>query len=180
MNVPSKRYIHAKPTKEDIGAWIATTKNGRKVDCMSKELTDAKRKAIAKYDAANTRQYHMKLNKVRDAEIIQHLDRQPNVQGYLKELIKADLAYERELESAREFAKENEARAEAEVKEMNLTFPGIDGYRDEEACKECKENEHRIIVHWQNGWEVRIDADAKKVLTVVDVLHRGKIKPEDI
>ena len=138
---------------------------------MSKELTDAKRKAIAKYDASNTRQFHLKLNKNTDAEIIQHLDRQQNIQGYLKELINADL----------KSAKENEARAEAELKKMNLTFPGIDGYRDEEACKECLENGHRIIVHWQNGWEVRIDADAQKVLTVVDVLHiRGMLKPEDI
>lgn len=148
---------------------------------MSKDLTDAKRKAIAKYDASNTRQFHLKLNKNTDAEIIQHLDRQQNIQGYLKELIKADLEYCQEIERAKEFAKENEARAEAKVKEMNLTFPGIDGYRDEEACKDCWENGHTIIVHWQNGWEVRIDADAHKVLTVVDVLHiRGKLKPEDI
>lgn len=54
---------------------------------MSKELTDAKRKAIAKYDASNTRQFHLKLNKNTNAKIIQHLDRQPNIQGYIKDCI---------------------------------------------------------------------------------------------
>lgn len=60
---------------------------------MSKELTDAKRKAIKKYDAANTKQYHLKLNMNTDAEIIQHLDMQQNVQGYIKALIKADIGH---------------------------------------------------------------------------------------
>ena len=53
---------------------------------MSKELTPAKRKAIAKYDAANTRQIHLKLNKNTDAEIIAHLEKQKSIQGYIKEI----------------------------------------------------------------------------------------------
>lgn len=58
---------------------------------MSKELTDAKRRAIQKYDAVHTKQYHLKLNTGTDAEIIEHLSKLKNVQGYIKELIKKDL-----------------------------------------------------------------------------------------
>ena len=133
---------------------------------MSKELTDAKRKAIAKYDAANTRQYHMKLNKVTDAEIIQHLDRQPNVQGYLKSLILADLHERDDIEQAMERVEESARKAAEKCAEVNLTFPAEDGYRDEEACKICQEQEHSIYVHRQGPWEVRVDIDAMKVLTV--------------
>ena len=58
---------------------------------MSKELTEAKRRAIRKYDAVKTKQYHLKLNTGTDAEIIEHLSKLTNVQGYIKELIKKDL-----------------------------------------------------------------------------------------
>lgn len=58
---------------------------------MSKQLTDAKREAIKRYDAANTRQYHLKLNKKTDADIIELFDQQDSVQGYIKELVRADI-----------------------------------------------------------------------------------------
>lgn len=58
---------------------------------MGKKLTDAKRRAIQKYDAVNTKQYHLKLNMNKDAEIIEHLSKLDNIQGYIKELIKKDL-----------------------------------------------------------------------------------------
>ena len=58
---------------------------------MSKELTDAKRRAIQKYDSVHTKQYHLKLNTGTDAEIIEHLSKLTNVQGYIKELIKKDI-----------------------------------------------------------------------------------------
>ena len=58
---------------------------------MSKQLTDAKRQAIKRYDAANTRQYHLKLNKKTDADIIERFDQQESVQGYIKELVRADI-----------------------------------------------------------------------------------------
>lgn len=59
---------------------------------MSKTLTDAKRKAIQKYDAVNTKQYHLKLNVKTDADIIERLSGQTNVQGYLKDVIRAEMA----------------------------------------------------------------------------------------
>ena len=58
---------------------------------MSKEITDAKRRAIKKYDAANTKQLHLKLNLKTDADIIEYLGRQESVQGYIKRLIREDM-----------------------------------------------------------------------------------------
>lgn len=45
----------------------------------------------AEYDKANTQRVSIKLNKMHDADIINHLDRQPNKQGYIKALIRADM-----------------------------------------------------------------------------------------
>ena len=53
--------------------------------------TEAQRKAIKKYDLANTRQIHLKLNKKTDAEMIAWLDQKDNVQGYIKDLIRCDM-----------------------------------------------------------------------------------------
>lgn len=53
--------------------------------------TEAQKRAVLKYDAANTMQLHLKLNKKTDAEIIEHLKQQPNVQGYIKKLIREDM-----------------------------------------------------------------------------------------
>ena len=58
---------------------------------MGKKLTDAKRKAIQKYDAANTKQVHLKLNLKTDADILEHLEKQESVQGYIKHLIREDM-----------------------------------------------------------------------------------------
>ena len=58
---------------------------------MSKNLTEAKRKAIQKYDSVNTKQYHLKLNIKTDAAIIEQLSQVDNVQGYIKALILADM-----------------------------------------------------------------------------------------
>ena len=57
---------------------------------MGKKLTDAKREAIKRYDAANTKQIHLKLNLNTDARIIDWLDHVDNVQGYIKALIERD------------------------------------------------------------------------------------------
>ena len=59
---------------------------------MSKELTDAKRRAIAKYDAQNTRQIHLKLNVNTDNDILARFEETENVQGYIKALIRKDIA----------------------------------------------------------------------------------------
>lgn len=54
--------------------------------------TQAQRKANARYDRAHTRQIVMKLNKNTDADILDWLDSMENKQGYLKALIRADMA----------------------------------------------------------------------------------------
>lgn len=53
--------------------------------------TAAQIRATAKYDAKATVQYHLKLNKVTDADIIEMLNNIPNKQAYIKELIRADI-----------------------------------------------------------------------------------------
>lgn len=53
--------------------------------------TEAQIKAQAKYDAANTKQVHLKLNRNTDWDIIDKLNSVPNMQGYIKRLIRADL-----------------------------------------------------------------------------------------
>ena len=53
--------------------------------------SDALKKAQAKYDAAHTKQIRLKLNKETDADILRRLDQVDNKQGYIKELIRADM-----------------------------------------------------------------------------------------
>lgn len=53
--------------------------------------TEAQIKAQRKYDAEHTRQVHLKLNIRTDDDVLEKLDSVPNKQGYIKELIRADL-----------------------------------------------------------------------------------------
>ena len=57
---------------------------------MSKKLTEAKRAAIQRYDAANTKQIKLKLNINTDYDLISWLERIDNVQGYIKALVNRD------------------------------------------------------------------------------------------
>lgn len=54
-------------------------------------VSDAKRKADAKYDRTHTKGYYLKLNIGTDADIIAHLDGMTGRQTYIKELIRADM-----------------------------------------------------------------------------------------
>lgn len=58
---------------------------------MTKKTSDAQIRAVAKYNAQNTKQYAFKLNLTTDKEIIAKLDSVANKTGYLKELISADI-----------------------------------------------------------------------------------------
>lgn len=44
------------------------------------------------YEKEYTRQIKFKLNRKFDADVIEWLEQQENVQGYLKELVRADMA----------------------------------------------------------------------------------------
>ena len=48
-------------------------------------------KYVYEYQRTKTRQVALQLNKVHDADILEHLDKQPNRQGYIKALIRADI-----------------------------------------------------------------------------------------
>ena len=53
--------------------------------------TEAQIKAQKKYDSENTRQVHLKLNRRTDKDVLEKLDTMSSKQGYIKELIRADL-----------------------------------------------------------------------------------------
>lgn len=53
--------------------------------------SEAQRRASAKYDKANKVTVTVKLNKKHDADIIEHLAKQENRQGYIKNLIREDM-----------------------------------------------------------------------------------------
>lgn len=46
---------------------------------------------ITKYIKNNVRRFELKLSKKNDAELIEHLQKQPNTNKYLKELILKDI-----------------------------------------------------------------------------------------
>lgn len=54
--------------------------------------TEATLRANARYDKHNTVQVKMKLNRHTDADILQVLDSVSNKQGYIKALIRGDIA----------------------------------------------------------------------------------------
>ena len=54
--------------------------------------TPAQAKAQARYDKANTKQVMLKLNRNTDADILAKLTEVGNVQGYIKQLIRKDIA----------------------------------------------------------------------------------------
>lgn len=61
----------------------------------TKKNSDARLRANAKYDAAHTRQFKFKFNTETDADIIALLDSLSNKQGFIKELIRANMNKEK-------------------------------------------------------------------------------------
>lgn len=56
--------------------------------------SESLKKAVAKYDSLNTKQIKLKLNLKTDRDIIEQLEKQGNKQGYIKQLIRADISKE--------------------------------------------------------------------------------------
>ena len=56
-----------------------------------KNTSDAQIKAVAKYDAENTKSFLLKLNRKTDADIIAFLEQQPNKLAYMKKIIRDDM-----------------------------------------------------------------------------------------
>lgn len=58
------------------------------------KTSEAQKRAQKKYDDANREKFksvYLKLNKETDADILEKLAASKNVQGYIKELIRADI-----------------------------------------------------------------------------------------
>ena len=55
-------------------------------------ISEAQKRAAAKYDREKTKQYKFKMNMNTDADVLAKLDTVPNKQGYIKQLIRADIA----------------------------------------------------------------------------------------
>lgn len=62
--------------------------NTQEEETMADKYAETK----AKYDKENTRLLTFKLNLKTDADILKKLDSVPNRQGYMKELIRADIS----------------------------------------------------------------------------------------
>ena len=59
---------------------------------MANKSTESQIRASVKYNKENTVQISLKLNRSTDAELIDSLNRVKNKQGYIKELIRRDIA----------------------------------------------------------------------------------------
>lgn len=100
--------------------------------------TKADRRAAAKYQAAHIKQVLIKLNDRTDQDILSHLEGVDNVQGYLKSLIRADMA---RIQTATE---------EKEEHTMASIITAADRARTLEAKKKAvEEGKSRIFANWQ-------------------------------
>ena len=59
---------------------------------MANKSTESQVRASIKYNKENTVQISLKLNRSTDADLIDSLNRIENKQGYIKELIRRDIA----------------------------------------------------------------------------------------
>lgn len=55
-------------------------------------MTQAQKQAQARYDKRNTRQINLKLNLHTDADVLERLQSVDSMQGYIKRLIREDVA----------------------------------------------------------------------------------------
>lgn len=70
----------------------STTMEEIRMALSEEERKKSRVKASVKYDKANTVMASFKLNYTTDADIIKHLETIPNRQGYIKDLIRRDMA----------------------------------------------------------------------------------------
>ena len=59
---------------------------------MANKSTESQIRASIRYNKENTVQISLKLNRSTDADLIESLNRIANKQGYIKELIRRDIA----------------------------------------------------------------------------------------
>ena len=63
----------------------------REVNDMARKSTDAQIRAHQKYNAKATKQVPLRFNLKTDADILEKLYSTDNIQGYIKQLIRADI-----------------------------------------------------------------------------------------
>lgn len=51
---------------------------------------------LARYEKENLRQIRLKINRKTEPEILEWIEKQDNIQGYIKELIRKDMEREKE------------------------------------------------------------------------------------
>lgn len=59
----------------------------------TKEGKAAKMKYDIEYVKQNVRQYMLKINRLTDPDMVEHLEKQDNKQGYLKSLVRYDMEH---------------------------------------------------------------------------------------
>ena len=64
-------------------------------------VRDSQRRAVAKYDRANTKMVTLKLNLNTDADIVSYLEGVDNVQGHIKQLLRREIRYRANVEAMR-------------------------------------------------------------------------------
>ena len=64
-------------------------------------ISEAQKRASAKYDLTHTKQIKMKLNEKTDRDIIDWLSEMDNIQGYLKSLIRSDMGGKKDADRER-------------------------------------------------------------------------------
>lgn len=84
-----KNMSDCKDIKEKYGiSW----NDLKRIRFQNKKTTPAQRAATERYDAKTKAGVYLKLNKNTDADILSKLDEVENKQGYIKELIRADIS----------------------------------------------------------------------------------------
>lgn len=60
---------------------------------MEKEYktSEAQRKAASKYKKANTKNYNFQVNRTREKDLLDHLEKQTNKSEYIKNLVRLDM-----------------------------------------------------------------------------------------
>ena len=113
--------------------------------------------------------YHRKLKRIsitfnpkdpEDIRLYEYIKTKKNVTGSIKELIRSEIE---ELES---LARAKQNAIEAEKSLVGMEFPLVDGFRDEEAIATATIEAHDLFIKIVYGFEIRIDLQTKKVLTI--------------
>ena len=84
--------VSHKPKRERLNSRIDSPRKG-----YIMATSNAHKAATRRYDEKNTRQIMLKLNLKTDADILEKLDSVDNRQGYIKSLIRDDIARESEI-----------------------------------------------------------------------------------